>query len=676
MTYTSDFKELIPLLTRNGGGDMSTIQKKINIGGEPHQLSYINSDEADILRRLGGSGRPVNGVPAYNGLGVGDPDAPSMDQSPAEQAAQEALEKKGETAGPQGVFHGFDLGATGERGGWMGFGAPDWESLDQDPGGDTTVDPNPGPPEMEDWEYFHEYDPLRRLYPRRRSRKGGGGLSNIYNIEDDSPISDYVNEIRNQYGLKSIGYGKVDHKEVEAPTITLKDGGISSPQKQMNIGGEPHRLSYINSDEANILRQLGGSGRNVQGIPAYDWEDSEDDDADYWAEQADITSTEELDEAAMSTGFEDFTASEEDEMGMRGWGLDTFAPKDWGRSPGALGGPDLDYLAKKEQEKIQAQKKATSKIVDDLIRESSKLHNTPGALEALRKKGQERVDKLNKEKTNIVGNYYELTDEEIADKVAKGKAFENTNEHGLTTTYGPADPHGFKGTYDRGVMFEGPENLRELQESIGIGWQGGMHGPGQEFESYAEAAQAVIDDILAEQAKEKSDYYKEHNISFLEQQAYELGWKEPPGGWKSRQLHEPDVFTSGGLGLISGGIRNKAMLLGRVINELQRLSGRGELGQEKMGITDYMTYRENLERLTGNREALADFHMETYQGKKEKGDLDYIGREKSQRAYDRKQLRQEKRLELLARLAEKKKREAAKKALEEKMKRVREEARK
>ena len=31
------------------------------------------------------------------------------------------------------------------------------------------------------------------------------------------------------------------------------EGGLSSIQKGMDIGGEPHKLAYINSDESNIL---------------------------------------------------------------------------------------------------------------------------------------------------------------------------------------------------------------------------------------------------------------------------------------------------------------------------------------------------------------------------------------------------------------------------------------
>ena len=63
-----------------GGGGLSSIQKRMNIGGEPHRLSYINSDEASLLKQLGGLGQPVRGtrgVPAY--IGVGDEEGISED---------------------------------------------------------------------------------------------------------------------------------------------------------------------------------------------------------------------------------------------------------------------------------------------------------------------------------------------------------------------------------------------------------------------------------------------------------------------------------------------------------------------------------------------------------------------------------------------------------------------
>lgn len=47
-------------------------------------------------------------------------------------------------------------------------------------------------------------------------------------------------------------------------------GGLSSVQNSLNINGQPHRLAYINPSEENLLKSLGGSGRKIDGIPAYD----------------------------------------------------------------------------------------------------------------------------------------------------------------------------------------------------------------------------------------------------------------------------------------------------------------------------------------------------------------------------------------------------------------------
>lgn len=57
-------------------------------------------------------------------------------------------------------------------------------------------------------------------------------------------------------------------------------GGLSSVQNSLNINGQPHRLAYINPNEEDLLKSLGGSGRKIDGIPAYydsaDDADSED----------------------------------------------------------------------------------------------------------------------------------------------------------------------------------------------------------------------------------------------------------------------------------------------------------------------------------------------------------------------------------------------------------------
>ncbi len=58
-------------------------KRKVNVRGQPHSLAYINKDEARMLRRMGGSGKPgPSGIPTYipddgNRGGGGFADAPS-----------------------------------------------------------------------------------------------------------------------------------------------------------------------------------------------------------------------------------------------------------------------------------------------------------------------------------------------------------------------------------------------------------------------------------------------------------------------------------------------------------------------------------------------------------------------------------------------------------------------
>jgi len=51
---------------------LSGIRKSININGEPHNLAWINPDEASALRAMGGSGKKVGGVPAYFYIAEGE----------------------------------------------------------------------------------------------------------------------------------------------------------------------------------------------------------------------------------------------------------------------------------------------------------------------------------------------------------------------------------------------------------------------------------------------------------------------------------------------------------------------------------------------------------------------------------------------------------------------------
>jgi hypothetical protein len=46
-------------------------------------------------------------------------------------------------------------------------------------------------------------------------------------------------------------------------------GGLSNLKKSININGQPHSLAWINPGEASALKAMGGSGKKVDGIPAY-----------------------------------------------------------------------------------------------------------------------------------------------------------------------------------------------------------------------------------------------------------------------------------------------------------------------------------------------------------------------------------------------------------------------
>ena len=64
-----------------------------------------------------------------------------------------------------------------------------------------------------------------------------------------------------------------------SPMIYREQGGLTSIPKERMINDQPHQLSYINDREAGLLKALGGSGRKVDGIPAYEEDESDYEDA-------------------------------------------------------------------------------------------------------------------------------------------------------------------------------------------------------------------------------------------------------------------------------------------------------------------------------------------------------------------------------------------------------------
>ena len=94
----------------------------------------------------------------------------------------------------------------------------------------------------------------------------GGGLSDAY-----STLSD---RRQNMYGMgespSQMSSAFQDPMEASAfSPVNMEHGGDIVVPKERMINDQPHELSYINPQEAGLLKALGGSGRRVDGIPAY-----------------------------------------------------------------------------------------------------------------------------------------------------------------------------------------------------------------------------------------------------------------------------------------------------------------------------------------------------------------------------------------------------------------------
>ena len=101
----------------------------------------------------------------------------------------------------------------------------------------------------------------------------GGGLSNAY-----STLSER-RQNQNMYGMGDVPMEQMpsqmssafqDPMEASAfSPVNMEHGGDIVVPKERMINDQPHELSYINPQEAGLLKALGGSGRRVDGIPAY-----------------------------------------------------------------------------------------------------------------------------------------------------------------------------------------------------------------------------------------------------------------------------------------------------------------------------------------------------------------------------------------------------------------------
>jgi hypothetical protein len=87
----------------------------------------------------------------------------------------------------------------------------------------------------------------------------------------------HAGRLRGQAAARSLNYPLSGGSAADYYRMATSPGGFGTfyaadggrVPTDLNINGEPHQLSYINQEEADLLRSMGGSGQNVYGIPAY-----------------------------------------------------------------------------------------------------------------------------------------------------------------------------------------------------------------------------------------------------------------------------------------------------------------------------------------------------------------------------------------------------------------------
>ena len=96
-------------------------------------------------------------------------------------------------------------------------------------------------------------------------------------IQTDQTSNLDAGRLRGQAAARSLNYPLSGGSAADYYRMATSPGGFGTfyaadggrVPTDLNINGEPHQLSYINQEEADLLRSMGGSGQNVYGIPAY-----------------------------------------------------------------------------------------------------------------------------------------------------------------------------------------------------------------------------------------------------------------------------------------------------------------------------------------------------------------------------------------------------------------------
>ena len=600
-------------LYRKGGGGISSIQKRMNIKGEPHQLAYINSDKASLLRQLGGSGKSVNGIPAYFWDVGDDPSGEDWDVSGLDPGQQSGVD---DTSVPDT----FERTAQGKK-----------EDEDR-------------------YNFFTNLNPF---------------IGSLINLVKD-PMQKKEDE--GKYGSSQGKQNFLDFLMAPFTRQRKGGGGLSSLQKQININGEPHQLSYINSDEASLLKQLGGSGRNVNGVPAYFGVGYSDADAGYsdpgtsdfgggetggWSDQqeADAAATQAAADAAHAA------AQQELDAGLEALSFPMSLEEETLRDlePGYASLPpevpeDLDFIGPLTAEQALAlsttyfgtpitpeqaaeiQSRVTGARADAAIAGYEKVPTDKAGREEWSRKKQEELARIEPRMTDYK-DYEGLTTAQIEEKQRNLEFFTNTDEHGLMTFYGPMgrpddpedsfefwNPNPLSRAFQSGNVYGAgagaPTTFDDISDTIEAGIPSSAMGilDPEAPESYFHAQQLVLQEMMDAREKEEKELEEENETR------RSLGWielDEPEGGWKTVDPDKHDDPFTTGLYLVSALMRQGIPFLG-AINFAQRMSGSGEHGMEIQGIEDKIAGAQALGALTGYHGPSLSRESQEYEKAKEK----------------------------------------------------------
>jgi hypothetical protein len=219
-----------PVMPTAQGGGLSSVQNSLNINGQPHRLAYINPNEEDLLKSLGGSGRKIDGIPAYyEGHGAG------------EGTSEEGATGPGEDSGTgDGPGAGADAGGSDN---------PDTFDVPDNPA------PNPDTFDMQSIPDL-SFDPQSRDFipyhtpPEVFAQRSKDNLGPNKSVEIN-PFAAFIGLLTNPFigkGISALGIG---------PTFDISIPGTATP------GGYGDTGTFGNSPDADADAGTADSGGDI-----------------------------------------------------------------------------------------------------------------------------------------------------------------------------------------------------------------------------------------------------------------------------------------------------------------------------------------------------------------------------------------------------------------------------